>query len=871
MALAILFAWGLSACGEAETGPVPADRQPGAQEATEGADGCQVFADTVNIRSAADLAQFEGLSCFEVERHLFVQDTTDITDLSALSGLRSTGGFIGIADNEALESVSLPNLEETGEGLVVEGNMALESIEFAGLRHVNGYLHVFNNQALTSASFPWLLGVGDDVIFAGNDALASLDLPRLTCVMGRFIFEHSDGLECLCLPNLVFVNGDFLVYFNGSLRSISAPVLTTVWGDVNIRRNPQLEHVDLSCLDQVAGDFMMVHNRMLAQCEVDSLVGDINTIGGDTVTGDNAQTCPDEPTTAEGVGCASCTTSICVEDAPDGDLPGDDDDLPGDDDDDVGVPDAGTPDAGTPDTGSPDDGGGVPVPPDTGDDDDGPGDDDDDDDDSSGSVAIQSIGLEGNPNSTISSYLNLQTAQPTFVSVTATSGGHTFELNFDEQTQTDHRLGLIGFRADRTYQLDVRAYTPGGAETTRQLTFESGPLPDNFAPLDVTVSRPGRTDSGIILFNLNRWNPGIDGSWSYIVGIDMDGEVVWYNKPRFRAQDVELLENGNIAFNSNISTIFEMNLMGEVVNEWSAEQLGVDYLHHEIHELPNGNLVTLASENRSISGYGEDGNTTWEVVGDIIVEFTRQGQVVRRFSTFDFLDPYRWGVGGFFGTYWNSRYRDEASSTRDWTHGNAVHYVESDDSFLFSARHQDWVMKIDRQTGELIWRLGAEGDFALTDGEWFYHQHDPMITSDGTLMLYDNGNLRPGLQAGEFYSRAVEYSLDETGADAGSDSQGTATQVWEYTENNSFYSAFVSGVDEMPNGNVLIADGARTLDQTLGATDPDNQLFTRIVEVTDDPNPEKVFEVMIRDDSGQYGYTMYRATHYDVLGVAPSF
>ena len=360
VAILSLSVAGVTACGQAgDSGPVPESATASAGQSANGPNGgsdgsCQTIQGTVNIESQADLAQFADLDCFTVERHLFVQDTTDITDLSALSGLRSTGGYIGIADNTALVDASLPNLEETGEGLVLEGNPALETIEFASLRHVSGYLHVFNNQSLQSASFPWLLGVGDDLIFAGNDALTNLDLSRLTCVMGTFIFEHSDALECLCLPNLVIVNGDFKVHFNGALKSLSAPVLTTVWGEVVIERNPQLAHLDLSCLEQVIGDFTVLHNFALAQCTVDELVADIDTIGGDVVTGDNAEECPEEPVTAEDVGCAECVTNICVPGEQPPPPP-----PPVDAGPDAG-PDAGM-DAGQPDVGQPTDVGGIDV------------------------------------------------------------------------------------------------------------------------------------------------------------------------------------------------------------------------------------------------------------------------------------------------------------------------------------------------------------------------------------------------------------------------------------------------------------------------------------------------------------------------------
>src|SRR5690554_2373003 len=312
-----LLLGGLSACGDTGTAAPAFNMSSAAQSTAEQVAAvddseCPEIADTVNIHSQADLDEFDSLNCFTVERHLFVQESDDIMDLSALHGLRSVGGYIGIADNSELMNAELPNLVKTGEGLVLEGNLSLQSISMPALRYVKGNLHVFDNQALQSASFGWLISVGEDVIFAGDNALTSLELPELTTIMGQFIFEHSDSLTCLCLPNLVAVNGDFTVHFNPSLKSVTAPSLTTIWGNVTIERNATLEVLDLSCLQWVAGDLKIIDNHLLAQCSVDATASSIEHIGGDTNLGGNQAICPDVPVTSEDVGCVDCTSNICA-------------------------------------------------------------------------------------------------------------------------------------------------------------------------------------------------------------------------------------------------------------------------------------------------------------------------------------------------------------------------------------------------------------------------------------------------------------------------------------------------------------------------------------------------------------------------------
>lgn len=316
-----LLLGGLSACGDTGVSTPSLGESSSAQAVATGApetsaplhtSSCPEIPDTVNIDSQADLDVFDSMDCFTVERHLFVQNTSDIVDLSALHGLREVGGYIGISDNSELMRVKFPNLVKTGEGLVFEGNLSLKRISAPALRYVKGNLHIFNNQALKTVSFKWLISVGEDVIFAGNNALKKLHLPQLTTIMGQFIFEHSERLKCLCLPNLVAVNGDFTVHFNPGLKSITAPVLTTIWGDVNIERNAKLEVLGLPCLKWVAGDVMVIYNFMLAQCSIDTTIANIAHIGGSVSTSDNQVLCPDVPVTPEDVGCVECRTNICV-------------------------------------------------------------------------------------------------------------------------------------------------------------------------------------------------------------------------------------------------------------------------------------------------------------------------------------------------------------------------------------------------------------------------------------------------------------------------------------------------------------------------------------------------------------------------------
>ena len=122
---------------------------------------------------------------------------------------------------------------------------------------------------------------------------------------------------------------------------------------------------------------------------------------------------------------------------------------------------------------------------------------------------------------------------------------------------------------------------------------------------------------------------------------------------------------------------------------------------------------------------------------------------------------------------------------------NAVIEDPSDDSLIVSMRMQNAVIKFSRATGQLRWILGPPANwgpawqpYLLTPvGDpfvWQYAQHAPILTPQGTLILFDNGNYRaspfdPTVPDSNNYSRAVEYSINEQTMEV--------SQVWDYGQN----------------------------------------------------------------------------------------
>lgn len=142
---------------------------------------------------------------------------------------------------------------------------------------------------------------------------------------------------------------------------------------------------------------------------------------------------------------------------------------------------------------------------------------------------------------------------------------------------------------------------------------------------------------------------------------------------------------------------------------------------------------------------------------------------------------------------------DLRQRTIDYIHANSISR-DTDGDMIISCRHLDEIIKIRRADGSIVWRLGGVGSknrqFRIINDDHdsvqgFSHQHTAVRTRRGTIMMFDNGNLKP-IQK----SRVVEYALDTVAM--------TATRVWSYTPDPPLYSPSQGSVQELENGNILI-------------------------------------------------------------------
>ncbi len=238
--------------------------------------------------------------------------------------------------------------------------------------------------------------------------------------------------------------------------------------------------------------------------------------------------------------------------------------------------------------------------------------------------------------------------------------------------------------------------------------------------------------------------------------------------------------------------IVAIDELGEETFRLDSATIGVPGLHHDFVELPNGNFLTMTY---TFADINDPGPGTTYIAGDMLLEVTPDGTIVWEWDMFDHLDVDR-RPPGFDELVIHP---ETGEAAQDWTHSNGLLYEEATDTVLVSIRHQDWLVRIDRATDQIVWRFGFEGDFTLTQGTWQWHQHSPQWQPDGSLLLYDNGLHNPDVPDDMESSRAVRYTIDEMAM--------TAAQVWE-DEEEDFLVPIAGDADLLGDGTYLITDSS---------------------------------------------------------------
>jgi arylsulfotransferase ASST len=141
----------------------------------------------------------------------------------------------------------------------------------------------------------------------------------------------------------------------------------------------------------------------------------------------------------------------------------------------------------------------------------------------------------------------------------------------------------------------------------------------------------------------------------------------------------------------------------------------------------------------------------------------------------------------------------EPDAAHDYFHYNSV-AEDEDRNLIISARNTWATYKLDRESGEILWRLGGkQSDFKLDEGAETAWQHDARPLGNGVLSIFDNA-AAPKIRD---KSRGLILNLDGD--------QMRAKVEREYVHPEGISAGSQGSMQVLPNGNVLIGWGSEPL------------------------------------------------------------
>ena len=353
------------------------------------------------------------------------------------------------------------------------------------------------------------------------------------------------------------------------------------------------------------------------------------------------------------------------------------------------------------------------------------------------------------------------------------------------------RLPVYGLYAGYTNSVTLRFGFADGSAQVLTTSITTTPYSDPTGIYTSPTILKQRAVGASLGFNFFYIKSGIASP----IVLDTDGEIRWAVPGVATAGSSALQDDEFVIGNAANPTVQRVRLDGTI----EQDALGLSSVANFHHNIDFGKTGLLAEINTVSAGglVNEESN---------VIEMNAEGTVFNH-----------WDLAAIISAYMASMGDDPSAFVRsgaDWFHNNATAYDPSDDSILVSSR-ENFVIKLDYQTGAIIWILGDPTKYwytfaslrakALTlapGGLYPIGQHAISITSSGHLLLFNDGYASVSQPAGaptgenRSYSAVSAYSID-----AGTMS---ATNIWNFDNGQSVYSPVCSSAYKAPQESLLV-------------------------------------------------------------------
>jgi len=400
--------------------------------------------------------------------------------------------------------------------------------------------------------------------------------------------------------------------------------------------------------------------------------------------------------------------------------------------------------------------------------------------------------------------------------------------------------------------------------------------------------------------------------------INNDGRIVheWTASTYAPGQSVYLLRNGNLLR----SCMMQAQPLGTGGGEggrveeytwndslvWGFNFSTSAYMqHHDVKMLPNGNIIMLVVEKKTIADVIAAGFDTsqiqepdfrqhQEMLPDAVYEiqpvYPSGGNIIWEWHVWDHLIQSFDATKNNYGvSASHPELIDAAGDHRKlpvfWNHMNCIDYDSSLDQIALSVRGNSEVWIIDHSTttaqsashnggvhgkgGDLLYRWGNPLTYGAgtVSNQQLFQQHDaewikPGCPGAGDIMCFNNG-------IGRNYSTIDEITTPVDGSGDYSLVTGTAygpsSLTWTYvaTPPTSLYAEDISGAQRLPNGNTLIDNGPHG---TFMEVTSSGTMVWKYINPVDDAGPMTQGDTLTNDIShpGEKMNAVFRVYRYPV-------
>ncbi|MCD8053468.1 MAG: aryl-sulfate sulfotransferase [Lachnospiraceae bacterium] len=362
--------------------------------------------------------------------------------------------------------------------------------------------------------------------------------------------------------------------------------------------------------------------------------------------------------------------------------------------------------------------------------------------------------------------------------------------------EDDEQVLVNGEEVESTLSLDITAITREDVleiEVTDEedtLTCTVNLMPSDFG--DFTTEGESQTGGDYYLSTY-------DEDTNYIFKLDSSGNLIFYKETGDNALDfrkvynsdgevrytyLQYLENSFCGISGiNPGCVVVMDENYDVIDElYYQTEDGEDRMvdPHGFIYLDDGHYILTSYVDEVVEDIPEDleatDNSAYLAV--LYVQEIQDGEVLWEFCSRDYES--------FLYATTAVTWSESTDSCYDYMHFNSM-YIDEDDHLLISCRNINSILKLSRETGELVWILGGtEDEFGLTDDQLFSKQHSIIVTADGSYMIFNNAN--DEVSAGTTESSSIiRLKVDES-----------TMEVTEYTEyETDFYSNYMGSIREL--------------------------------------------------------------------------